>query len=89
MPRSTNLSVAAMGIDIGKNSFHVVGLDQRGAIVVRQRWTRSQIRARLANMPPLLDRHGGLRRSPSPQPQAALTWPRRTADASEVRQTIS
>ena len=54
MPRSTNLSVAAMGIDIGKNSFHVVGLDQRGAIVVRQRWTRSQIRARLANMPPCL-----------------------------------
>ena len=54
MPRSTNLSVATMGIDIGKNSFHVVGLDQRGAIVVRQRWTRSQIRARLANMPPWL-----------------------------------
>jgi len=50
MPRSTNLSVATMGIDIGNNSFHVVGLDQRGAIVVRQRWTRSQIRARLANM---------------------------------------
>ena len=43
MPRSTSLSVATMGIDIGKNSFHVVGLDQRGAIVVRQRWTRSQI----------------------------------------------
>ena len=52
MPRSTNLSVATMGIDIGKNSFHVVGLDQRGAIVVRQRWTRSQIRARLVNMSP-------------------------------------
>jgi len=45
MPRSTNLSVATMGIDIGKNSFHVVGLDQRSAIVVRQRWTRNQIRA--------------------------------------------
>jgi hypothetical protein len=43
-----------MGIDIGKNSFHVVGLDQRGAIVVRQRWTRSQIRARLANIAPCL-----------------------------------
>ena len=54
MPRSTNLSVATMGIDIGKNSFHVVGLDQRGAIVVRQRWTRSQIGARLANVPPCL-----------------------------------
>jgi hypothetical protein len=31
-----------MGIDIGKNSFHVVGLDQRGAVVVYQRWTRLQ-----------------------------------------------
>jgi transposase len=54
MPRRANLLVATMGIDIGKNSFHVVGLDQRGAIVVRQRWTRSQIRARLANIAPCL-----------------------------------
>jgi hypothetical protein len=89
MPRSTNLSVATMGIDIGKNSFHVVGLDQRGAIVVRQRWTRSQIRARLANMPPCLIGMEALRRSPSPQLQAAFAWPRCAAHASEVRQTVS
>jgi transposase len=43
-----------MGIDIGKNSFHVVGLDQRGAIVLRQKWSRGQVEARLANMPPCL-----------------------------------
>jgi hypothetical protein len=30
--------VATMGIDIGKNSFHVVGLDRRGAIVLRLAW---------------------------------------------------
>ena len=54
MPRSANQSVANMGIDVGKNSFHVVGLDQHGAIIVRQRWTRSQIRARLANIAPCL-----------------------------------
>jgi transposase len=47
-------AVATMGIDIGKNSFHVVGLDQRGAIVLRQKWSRGQIEARLANMPPCL-----------------------------------
>src|SRR5262249_20897066 len=47
-------TIAVMGIDIGKNSFHVVGLDQRGAIVLRQRWSRGQIDARLANMPPCL-----------------------------------
>jgi transposase len=45
---------AVIGIDIGKNSFHVVGLDQRGAIVLRQKWSRSQIQVRLANMPPCL-----------------------------------
>jgi transposase len=43
-----------MGIDIGKNSFHVVGLDQRGAIVLRQKWSRGQVEARLANIPPCL-----------------------------------
>ena len=46
--------VATMGIDIGKNSFHVVGLDRRGAIVPRQKWSRGQIEARLAAMPPCL-----------------------------------
>ena len=30
---------------------HVVGLDQRGAIVLRQKWSRRQIEARLANIP--------------------------------------
>src|SRR5262244_1573626 len=43
-----------MGIDIGKNSFHVIGLDRRGAIVLRQKWSRGQIEARIANMPPCL-----------------------------------
>jgi transposase len=46
--------VTTMGIDIGKNAFHVVGLDQRGAIVLRQRWSRRQVEVRLANMPPCL-----------------------------------
>jgi hypothetical protein len=32
--------VATMGIDIGKNSFHVVGIDERGAMVVRRKWSR-------------------------------------------------
>jgi transposase len=41
-------------IDIGKNSLHVVGLDRRGAIVLRQKWSRSQVGERLANMPPCL-----------------------------------
>src|SRR5271167_3180518 len=54
MFNQSNSTVATMGIDIGKNSFHVVGLDQRGAIVLRQKWSRGQVEARLANMPPCL-----------------------------------
>src|SRR5262252_3277727 len=46
--------IAVVGIDIGKTSFHVIGLDRRGAVVLRQRWSRSQVAARFANMPPCL-----------------------------------
>jgi transposase len=47
MSNKSNPTVATMGIDIGKNSFHVVDLDQRGAIVLRQKWSRGQIEAQL------------------------------------------
>ena len=30
----SNLTVASMGIDIGKKAFHLVGLDRRGAILL-------------------------------------------------------
>ena len=51
MPERAKARVTVVGIDIGKNSFHVVGLDRRGAIVLRQRWSRRQVDARFANMP--------------------------------------
>ena len=45
---------AVIGIDIGKNSFHIVAHDERGAIVLRQKWSRGQVETRLSNMPPCL-----------------------------------
>jgi len=54
MSQISNTTIAVVGIDIGKNSFHIVGLDERGAIVVRQKWSRGQVEARFANMPPCL-----------------------------------
>ena len=54
MSEQLKTTIAVMGIDIGKNSFHIVGLDDRGAIALRQKWSRSQVEARLANMPPCL-----------------------------------
>src|SRR5215468_5812327 len=54
MPRQSKDTVANLGIDIGKNTFHLVGLNKRGAIVLRQKLSRRQLEARLANLPPCL-----------------------------------
>ena len=40
MSQIPNTAIAVIGIDIGKNSFHLVGHDARGAIVLRQKWSR-------------------------------------------------
>ena len=54
MSQNQITAIATVGIDIGKNSFHVIGLDQRGAIVLRQKWSRGQVEARFAKMSPCL-----------------------------------
>ena len=54
MSQNLDRAIAVIGIDIGKNSFHIVGLDGRGAIVLRQKWSRGQVEARLVNIPPCL-----------------------------------
>jgi hypothetical protein len=41
MSQKLNSKVAVIGIDIGKNSFHIVGQDRRGALVLRQKWSRA------------------------------------------------
>src|SRR5512145_700792 len=54
MPRQSTDTVAVLGIDIGKNTFHLVGLNERGAIILRRKLSRGQLQARLANLPPCL-----------------------------------
>jgi hypothetical protein len=49
MSQTPNTVIAVIGIDIGKNSFHVVGHDARGALVPRQKWSRGQVEARLVS----------------------------------------
>ena len=54
MSEKLNNEIAVIGIDIGKNSFHLVGQDRRGSIVLRQKWSRGQVEAPLANLQPCL-----------------------------------
>jgi hypothetical protein len=49
---SASAAIATLGIDPGKNSFHLVGQDQRGAIVLWIKLSRAQLTQRLANFHP-------------------------------------
>jgi len=52
MPRTTTVhAVTTIGIDMGKNTLHMIGLDSRGAIVLREKVSRGRITSRLANLP--------------------------------------
>lgn len=54
MPTAPLPPIATLGSDIGRNSFHLIGLDARGAIVLRQKLSRGQVELRLATMPACL-----------------------------------
>jgi transposase len=55
MFRKTDAVVArTIGIDTGKNTLHLIGLDDKGAIVLREKLPRGRIAARLANVPQCL-----------------------------------
>ena len=67
MSEKLNTTVAVMGIDIGKNSFHVIGLDACARLRCDKsgraaRWKRGSPTCRRA------DRDGSLRRCTSSEP---------------------
>ncbi len=72
MSPTLNACNRRVGIDIGKNSFHIVGHDERGTIVLRQKWSRAKWRP-LCQHAAVPDRHGGLCRRASSQSQASST----------------
>src|SRR5262249_47859856 len=52
--KSAPATGSTSSIDLGKNSFHLVGLDQRGAIVWQLKCSRAQLERRHANIPSCL-----------------------------------
>jgi hypothetical protein len=49
MSRTTSaVAVSTIGIDTGKNTLHLIGLDERGTIVLREKLPRGRIGGRLA-----------------------------------------
>ncbi len=56
MPRSSAVhAVTTLGIDMGKNTLHMIGLDTRGGTSgCGEKVSRGRITSRLANLPPCL-----------------------------------
>jgi len=51
---AANEPIATIGIDLGKNTFHLIGMSSRGKIVLRLKVSRDQLERRLANLQPCL-----------------------------------
>ena len=45
------MQITSIGIDLGKTTFHLIALDQRGKIVSKQKFSRKQLLAYSANLP--------------------------------------
>ena len=61
------MEIHTIGIDLAKTVFHLVGLNARGEVVVQRKCSRSQLLRFTSNLR-VLDRHGGMRRSPFSRP---------------------
>ncbi|MGE3510227.1 MAG: IS110 family transposase [Vicinamibacterales bacterium] len=48
------MEIRTIGIDLGKTSFHAVGLDATGAVVLRRRFSRPQLMRFMVTLPPCL-----------------------------------
>jgi transposase len=48
------MEIRTLGIDLGKTSFHAVGFDARGSVVLRRRFSRPQLMRFLATLPSCL-----------------------------------
>jgi transposase len=46
-------TITVLGIDIAKQVFHIVGMDDRGRVVLRKRLARSALLTFMANVPPV------------------------------------
>ena len=46
------MNIRSIGIDLGKTTFHLVALGERGKVIVRKKLSRQQLLAFTANLEP-------------------------------------
>ncbi len=78
------MQIAVLGIDLGKNSCSLVGLDRDGAVVKRRRMRPESIPAFTETLPAVHRRDGGLLWCASPRPSAGSTGSHRAPDVAGI-----
>jgi len=53
-PEDRLMHIASIGIDLGKTTFYLVALDERGQVVIKKKFSRKQLLAYTANLQPSL-----------------------------------
>ena len=66
------MRIAVLGIDLGKNSCSLAGLDETGRVVLRRRMRRDSIPLFASSAAFLCGRHGSLLRRPPPWSHAGV-----------------
>lgn len=77
MVKSTKISGAefsVIGVDIGKNVFHLVTFDAEGKVAFRRKIKRLALQENFKRLPRCIVRHGSLPQRAFCQPQVARPW---------------
>ena len=48
------MTISVLGIDIGKNNFHLFGVDEKGSKVIRKKLSRKNLLEYVANLEPCI-----------------------------------
>ena len=82
------MELHTIGIDLGKTVFHLVGLNQRGEVVVRKKVFTQTTAALHCEPAGQVNRYGSLRRVPLSRASSERAGSRGAADAGAVCQAL-
>ena len=90
MPRTSTVhAVTTVGMDMGKNTLHMIGLDSHGAIVLRERRLARTHYVEACQSVALSDWHRSGNGNALRCSRACRAWPRREAGAAQVCKAVS
>ena len=82
------MELFTLGVDLGKTTFHLVGMDQRGEVVLRKRFSRVAALAIYREPEGKADRHGSMRWVTFSRASVAKAKPLPTADPGAICEAL-